>query len=92
MQTTTKLDILYIINKIKPICANEVKLRRVLFILERQSNGLAFAVDMAADMLLLRIQTRLILDTRITISNKIFRLVNLVNISVHFIYFSFHLL
>jgi hypothetical protein len=48
------------INKIKPICANEVKLRRVLFILERQSNGLAFAADMAADMLLLMIQTHIL--------------------------------
>jgi hypothetical protein len=36
-----------------------VKLRRVLFILERQSNGLAFAADMAADMLLLMIQTHI---------------------------------
>jgi hypothetical protein len=50
----------YNINKIKPICANEVKLRRVLFILERQSNGLAFAADMAADMLLLMIQTHIL--------------------------------
>jgi hypothetical protein len=37
-----------------------VKLRRVLFILERQSNGLAFAADMAADMLLLMIQTHIL--------------------------------